>query len=89
MDGEANGERDRPLVLKVSDDGIRWSKLSGSPPPVLPQTHAKLTLYPSLVGIGGEVQTGREFWLYYVYLTSPNTLARVKVTLDDAPRRRS
>ena len=83
VDGEANGEKDRPLILKVSDDGINWSKLSEAPPPVLPQTHSKLTLYPSLVGINGEVETGKEFWLYYVYLTSPNTLARVKVILED------
>jgi hypothetical protein len=83
VDGDANGEKDRTLVLKVSDDGIHWSRLSQSSAPDLPQTYPKLALYPSLVGIDGGRETGREFWLYYVYLTSPNTLARVKVVLQE------
>jgi len=89
VDGNSNGEKQRTLVLKVSDDGFRWSRLSKSPPPPLPQTYPKLALYPSLVGIEGGMETDREFWCYYVYLTSPNTLARVKVSLREsapAPR---
>lgn len=86
VDGEANGEKDRPLILKVSDDGINWSKLSEAPPPVLPQTHPKLTLYPSLVGLTGEAETGQELLaVLRLHLTSPNMLARVRVTLGAAP----
>lgn len=81
VDGDFNGEANRHLILKVSDDGISWKQLSEQSLP-LPQTYPKLTVYPSLVGINGESETGQSFWLYYVYLTSPNTLARMKVTLS-------
>ncbi len=80
VDADFKGEANRHLVLKVSDNGLDWKRLNEQLIPV-PQTFPKLTLYPSLVGINGESETGKCFWLYYVYLTSPNTLARMKVTL--------
>jgi len=83
VDGSVNsdGKPGRSFNLKVSDDGITWTPLLKESLP-LPQTYEVLTLYPSLVGLNGEAETGKSFWLYYVYIKNPNVLARVKVTLS-------
>mgnify|MGYP006295586221 FL=1 len=82
VDGSVNsdGKPGRSFNLKVSDDGIAWSPLLKKSLP-LPQTYEVLTLYPSLVGLNGEANAGKVWWLYYVYIKNPNVLDRVKVTL--------
>jgi len=84
VDGDLNGLKDNKLILKVSSDGITWSKLSSSSSPLLQHSFPGQILYPSLVGIDGETETGKQFWLYYIYLGHPNILARVKVTLSSS-----
>ena len=83
VDGSVNsdGKRGRSFNLKVSEDGIAWVPLLEKDLP-LPQTHEVLTLYPSLVGLNGQANTGKTFWFYYVYISNPNKLARVRVTLN-------
>jgi hypothetical protein len=83
VDGSVNsdGKSGRSFNLKVSDDGITWSPLLKKSLP-LPQTYEVLTLYPSLAALKGEADTGKSFWLYYVYIKNPNVLARVRVTLS-------